>query len=69
MAREADEVGVDLIVYPELNLSSYAIDDLHLQEAQLDRVEAAIESIRGESAGLRPVLLLGASRVASGEPQ
>lgn len=61
LAREADEVGVDLIVYPELNLSSYAIDDLHLQEAQLDRVEAAIESIRGESAGLRPVLLLGAA--------
>ena len=33
LAREADEKGVDLIVFPELSLTSYAIDDLHLQSA------------------------------------
>jgi hypothetical protein len=35
LAREADERGVDLVVFPELNISSYAVDDLFLQEAFL----------------------------------
>ena len=30
MAREADARGVDCVVFPELNLTSYALDDLHL---------------------------------------
>ncbi len=34
MAARAHEEGCDLVVYPELNLTSYAIDDLHLQSAQ-----------------------------------
>lgn len=29
-AARAHEANVDLVVYPELTLSSYAIDDLHL---------------------------------------
>src|SRR4051794_9711904 len=33
LARQADGEGVDLLVLPELALSSYAIDDLHLQDA------------------------------------
>ena len=33
LARRADAGAVDLLVFPELNLSSYAIDDLHLQAA------------------------------------
>ena len=33
LAREADTARVDLVVFPELNLTSYAIDDLHGQEA------------------------------------
>ena len=41
LAREADEAGVDVVVYPELGISSYAIDDLHLQDALLVAVEAA----------------------------
>jgi NAD+ synthase (glutamine-hydrolysing) len=31
--------GVDLIVFPELSLSGYALDDLHMQGALLDEVE------------------------------
>jgi len=38
LAREAHDRGVDLIVFPELNVSSYAVDDLHLQEAFLNAV-------------------------------
>ena len=60
LARQADAGGVDLLVLPELCLSSYAIDDLHLQDAQLDRVEAELAGIVAASAGLSPVLLVGA---------
>ena len=60
LARRADAEGVDLLVLPELALSSYAIDDLHLQDAQLDRVEAELAAIVAASATLAPVLLVGA---------
>ena len=60
LARQADADGIDLLVLPELALSSYAIDDLHLQDAQLDRVEAELAGIVAASADLAPVLLVGA---------
>ncbi|MGN6609707.1 MAG: NAD(+) synthase [Jatrophihabitans sp.] len=60
LAREAHEQGVDVVVYPELGLSSYAIDDLHLQQALLDAVEDAVEQVRAASADLAPLLLVGA---------
>ncbi len=59
LAREADEGGVDLAVFPELNLSSYAVDDLFLQDAFLDAVEAGIGRLAAETADLRTVLLVG----------
>ncbi|MFO1209124.1 MAG: NAD(+) synthase [Amaricoccus sp.] len=60
LARRADAEAVDLAVFPELCVSSYAIDDLHLQSALLGAVEAALEAIRTASEGLSPVLLVGA---------
>ncbi len=60
LARQADERGVDLIVFPELNVSSYAVDDLHVQEAFLDAVEQGIADICEATAGLTPVLAIGA---------
>ncbi len=60
-ARRAHEAGVDLLVYPELCLSSYAIDDLHLQQAMIEAVEDAIGAIVEASRGLSPVLLIGAA--------
>ncbi len=59
-ARRAHERQVDLVVYPELCISSYAIDDLHMQLALLDAAESAIATIAQASAGLSPVLLVGA---------
>lgn len=59
-AKRAHECGVDLLVYPELTLSSYAIDDLHLQAAMLDRVEAGVADVIAASADLTPVLVIGA---------
>jgi NAD+ synthase (glutamine-hydrolysing) len=61
LAHRAHDQGVDLVVYPELNLSSYAIDDLHLQDAFLDEVERGIERLCRESAEFSPVLVVGAA--------
>jgi len=60
LARQADGRGIDLVVYPELNISSYAIDDLLLQEAFLDAVEDGLAEFAKASAGLGPVFCLGA---------
>lgn len=59
-ARRAHEQAVDLLVYPELALSSYALDDLVLQDALLDAVEAEVAGLVAASKGLTPVLLIGA---------
>jgi NAD+ synthase (glutamine-hydrolysing) len=59
LARQADAEGVDLVVFPELGLSSYAIDDLLLQEALLDAAEDAVANVRDASRELSPVLLVG----------
>ena len=59
-AKGASEAGCDLLVFPELGISAYAIDDLHLQDALLDGVEAALASIVEASRDLAPVLLVGA---------
>jgi NAD+ synthase (glutamine-hydrolysing) len=60
LAQQGDKDGVDLIVYPELGISSYAIDDLHLQDALLDGVVAALGRVVEASVDLAPVLLVGA---------
>jgi NAD+ synthase (glutamine-hydrolysing) len=60
LAREGDAKGCDLIVFPELGLSAYAIDDLLLQDALLDAVEAAVGELVAASRDLKPVLLVGA---------
>ncbi|HEV2747423.1 MAG TPA: NAD(+) synthase [Allosphingosinicella sp.] len=60
LARQADARGCDLVVFPELNISSYAVDDLHLQEAFLDAVEQGIADICAATKGFGPVLAVGA---------
>lgn len=42
LIRQAGERGADLLVFPELSLSAYAIDDLHMQAALLEEVERRI---------------------------
>jgi NAD+ synthase (glutamine-hydrolysing) len=60
LAREADRRGIDLAVFPELNISSYAVDDLFLQDAFLDAVEIGIANLANETAALGAVLVVGA---------
>ncbi len=66
LATQADAQHVDLVVFPELNLTSYSLDDLHLQTAQQRATLTAIDSVVAASATLRPVLLVGAALVRAG---
>lgn len=59
-ARECHARGVAVAVFPELGISGYSIDDLLLQDVLLDAVEEAVARIVAESAGLLPLLLVGA---------
>src|SRR5919202_4581870 len=59
-AREAHERGAALVVFPELILSGYSIEDLLLQDTLLDAVERAVEDIVARSGELMPLLLIGA---------
>jgi NAD+ synthase (glutamine-hydrolysing) len=60
LLRDGDARGVDLMVFPELGISAYAIDDLHLQDALLDAVEAAVQRLVEASRDLRPACIVGA---------
>jgi NAD+ synthase (glutamine-hydrolysing) len=66
LAKEGHKQATDLIVFPELNLSSYAIDDLHLQDAQIVATQDALAAVVEASAKLRPVLLVGAALPRNG---
>jgi NAD+ synthase (glutamine-hydrolysing) len=66
MAQEGHVRGCDLMLFPELSLSAYAVDDLFLQDALLARVETEIEGLVKASAGLAPVLVVGAPVRANG---
>ena len=59
-ARACSEQGVVLAVFPELTLTGYSLEDLVLQDAVLDDVEAALATIREASAELLPLLVVGA---------
>lgn len=59
-AQRAHDQNVDLVIYPELCVSSYAIDDLHLQNAMLDASEEGLASIAEATREFSPVLIVGA---------
>src|SRR5579872_5036979 len=60
LARRADEARAAIVVFPEISLSAYAIDDLLHQEALLRAVEAEIGTLAAASKDLFPALIVGA---------
>ena len=58
--RALHDQGVALAIFPELGLSGYAIEDLHLQDVVLDRVLAAIDTLAAATKDLRPIVVVGA---------
>ncbi len=66
LAKDGHKRHADLLVFPELNLTSYAIDDLHLQDALQAATAAALDQVVAASAKLRPVLVVGAALPRNG---
>src|SRR5437763_1967802 len=66
LARRASEAHAALVIFPELGLSAYAIDDLLHQQALHDAVSQALEQIVAESVGLWPLIVVGAPLRAEG---
>ncbi len=60
LLHEAQAQGVAVAVFPELNLTGYAIDDLFLQEVLLEQTLAAIESVRQATSELTVMAVVGA---------
>lgn len=60
LAKAAAKADAALMLAPELSLTSYAIDDLHLQDALLDAVEEGLALLAAETAGLNLLLVVGA---------
>ena len=56
LIRQAGEQGGDLLVFPELSLSGYAIDDLLMQAALLDEVERQIERVAEAADAAGPIV-------------
>ncbi|WP_280335296.1 NAD(+) synthase [Nocardia wallacei] len=66
LARQAADRHAVLTVFPELGLSCYTADDLFHQDALQYAVDAALERVVAESAGIDSVLVVGAPVRAQG---
>ncbi|MDZ4363918.1 NAD(+) synthase [Brevundimonas sp.] len=60
LIRQAGDQGVDLIVFPELSLTAYAIDDLLMQDALLVEVERQIARLAQVTAEAGVIAVIGA---------
>ncbi len=60
LMRKADKAGAALVVFPELGMSGYTLDDLHLQSTLLTAVREAITKVKEASKSLSPVAVIGA---------
>jgi NAD+ synthase (glutamine-hydrolysing) len=60
LAARASREHASVVIFPELGMSGYSIDDLLHQTALLDAVVGALERVVSESASLSPVIVVGA---------
>ena len=60
LAHRAAEADAAIVVFPELGLSAYTGEDLFHQNALAEAVLVALETLVRESAGISPVLVVGA---------
>lgn len=59
MTSEASEMGVSLVVYPELSVTGYSCGDLFFQKVLLDKAEEGIARICGHSKGMDITIVAG----------
>jgi NAD+ synthase (glutamine-hydrolysing) len=64
LAHRAAEAHAALVIFPELGLSAYAIDDLLHQQALLSSVVEGLAHIAAETAGLPSLIVVGAPLAA-----
>lgn len=60
MAREAARRDASIVLFPELGLSAYSIDDLLQQEALLAAVETGVADVVAASVEIRALIIVGA---------
>ena len=60
LMRKADKAGAALCVFPELGLSGYTLDDLHMQSVLLSAVREAIARVKDASRSIAPAVIVGA---------
>jgi NAD+ synthase (glutamine-hydrolysing) len=60
LAERAADVDAALVVFPELGISAYSIDDLFHQDALLAATLEALGQIAARSSALAPVIVVGA---------
>jgi len=65
-AQRAHQAQVDLLIYPELCVSSYLLDDLVMQTAIIEASERALGEIAAATADLSPVCVVGAPLLSNG---
>lgn len=65
-ARRAGDEGAQVVVFPELCLTSYTAGDLFHQQLLLDRALDALLELAGASGILRPLLIVGLPLAAGG---
>ncbi|WP_447727430.1 NAD(+) synthase [Sphingomonas koreensis] len=66
LAKQGDQAGADLLVFTELGITGYALDDLHLQDAVLRATRQGLADLVTASAKLRPALVVGAALERNG---
>lgn len=67
MIKEADELGIQFIVFPELSVTAYTCGDLFHQQSLLKEAAAQIESIMNNTAGMGIVAIVGAPLIHCGQ--
>src|SRR6516225_218770 len=67
LLAEGDKAQVALMVFPELCLSAYAIDDLLFQDAVLDEVALQLERLICASGEFFPIFVVGAPLRSQGQ--
>jgi NAD+ synthase (glutamine-hydrolysing) len=60
LAEKSAGVGAALVVFPELGISAYSIDDLFHQDVLLNATVAALGEIVARSSSLEPIVVVGA---------
>jgi NAD+ synthase (glutamine-hydrolysing) len=59
LAKRADAAGADLVVFPELSLTGYSLDDLLTQSTVLDAARRALMDLMAKTASLRSAIVAG----------